>query len=29
MDNRELIAYAVDADSAEIVWRLYERREGE
>lgn len=29
MDNREPIAYAVDADSGEIVWRLYERREGE
>ena len=29
MDNREIIAYAVDADTGEITWWLYERREGE
>lgn len=23
MDNRELVAYAVDADTGEITWRLY------
>ena len=29
MYNRKIIAYAVDADTGEVTWRMYERREGE
>lgn len=29
MDNREVVAYAVDVDSGRIIWTLLERKDNE